>query len=79
MALEDYEDINLLILSADHVIKEISVFKETLKTGFKYAEDDNLVTFGIVPNRPETGYGYIRASKPISEKHFKGEKIEEFL
>jgi mannose-1-phosphate guanylyltransferase/mannose-6-phosphate isomerase len=50
----------ILILPADHLIRQIDIFHDVLGTGAAYAADDRLVTFGIVPDRPETGYGYIR-------------------
>jgi mannose-1-phosphate guanylyltransferase/mannose-6-phosphate isomerase len=50
----------LLILPADHVIRDVEAFRAALEVGRKAALDGKLVTFGVVPNKPETGYGYIR-------------------
>jgi mannose-1-phosphate guanylyltransferase/mannose-6-phosphate isomerase len=50
----------LLILPADHVIQNVPAFREAVAIGIKAAEQGNLVTFGVVPNKPETGYGYIK-------------------
>ena len=50
----------LLILPADHVIRNVKAFREALEVGRKAALEGKLVTFGVVPNKPETGYGYIR-------------------
>ncbi len=50
----------LLILPADHLIAEPKSFRETILNAIAEAEDGRLVTFGITPTRPETGYGYIR-------------------
>lgn len=52
----------LLVLPADHVIKDQPAFHAAVKKGLAAAEAGNLVTFGIVPTAPETGYGYIRAT-----------------
>jgi len=50
-----------IILPADHLIKDISSFQETIKKAASFAESSNsLVTIGINPTRPETGYGYIQ-------------------
>jgi len=51
----------LLVLSADHLIKNIDAFHQSIKTAEELAEKNKLVTFGIVPNKAETGYGYIKA------------------
>lgn len=50
----------LLILPADHVIRDVQAFRAALEVGRKAALEGKLVTFGVVPNKPETGYGYIR-------------------
>ncbi|HTV78418.1 MAG TPA: mannose-1-phosphate guanylyltransferase/mannose-6-phosphate isomerase [Steroidobacteraceae bacterium] len=49
----------LLVLPADHVIRDTAVFQQAVRTALPAAEQGQLVTFGIVPNAPETGYGYI--------------------
>lgn len=60
-ANEQHEDPILLILPADHVIKNVSAFHKAIQQAEQAANDNKLVTFGIVPTQPETGYGYIRA------------------
>lgn len=50
----------LIILPADHVIQSRSAFVMAVEAAIDASLDGNLVTFGIVPDRPETGYGYIR-------------------
>lgn len=54
------DDPLLLILAADHEIKEQSEFQRTIETATLHAQAGKLVTFGIVPHYPETGYGYIK-------------------
>jgi mannose-1-phosphate guanylyltransferase/mannose-6-phosphate isomerase len=49
----------LLVLPADHVILDAAAFAEAVKLAVNAALDGYLVTFGVVPDRPETGYGYI--------------------
>ncbi|MCC6550786.1 MAG: mannose-1-phosphate guanylyltransferase [Ignavibacteriaceae bacterium] len=59
-----------LVLPADHLIKEEENFRETLKKAADYAySSENVLTIGISPTRPETGYGYIQIeSKEISPR-----------
>jgi len=56
------EDVVLLVMPADHVIKDVAAFQVAVARGMPAAEDGKLVTFGIVPTAPETGYGYIKAA-----------------
>lgn len=57
----------LLVLPADHVIKQPEVFVQAVQRGLGAARDGALVSFGIVPASPETGYGYVRAGDPLGE------------
>lgn len=50
----------LLVLPADHLVQNGLAFFETVNQAIQLAEDGHLVTFGIVPDRPETGFGYIK-------------------
>jgi mannose-1-phosphate guanylyltransferase/mannose-6-phosphate isomerase len=67
-ALAVHEDPVLLVLPADHLITNNEQFHRTIKTGAEQAENGNLVTFGVTPTRPETGYGYIRRKKTDEQK-----------
>ena len=60
-ALESDADPILLIMAADHVIEDVGAFQAAVKKGVVAAENGRLVTFGIVPTKAETGYGYVRA------------------
>ena len=51
----------LLVLPSDHVIADVAAFQHALRDGARAAEQGQLVTFGILPTAPETGYGYIQA------------------
>jgi mannose-1-phosphate guanylyltransferase/mannose-6-phosphate isomerase len=57
------DDPVLLVLPADHVIRDVAAFRAAIDIGRLAAEAGSLVTFGIVPDRPETGYGYIRRAR----------------
>ena len=59
------EDPLLLVLAADHVIRDAATFRATVAAGMAAAEAGQLVTFGIVPTAPETGYGYIEAAQSL--------------
>ena len=66
-ALRDDEDPVLMILPADHVIRDLDAFRDAVTEGEALAEQGHLVAFGIVPEYPETGYGYIQGGAPLSE------------
>ena len=79
IALEKLENPILLVLSADHEIKNINRFIEVLNQGINEAKQDKLITFGVVPTHPETGYGYIKAEKDFKVNEIKSYKINEFV
>jgi len=64
-ALGDEHDPVLLILPADHVIRDLQAFHDAVTEGEALAEQGHLVTFGIIPEYPETGYGYIQGGAPL--------------
>ena len=78
-AIEIEEDPILLVLSSDHEIKNEKKFLEVLEAGLTYAIKNKLVTFGVIPSRVETGYGYIKAGKPFLPNEIVGENIEKFI
>ncbi|AOY87139.1 mannose-1-phosphate guanylyltransferase/mannose-6-phosphate isomerase [Marinobacter salinus] len=60
-------DAVLLVLAADHVVKDEPAFRASVTTAVTFAEQGKLVTFGVTPTGPETGYGYIRAGSYLGE------------
>lgn len=63
-----YDDAVMIVLPSDHLIKSNDIFKDTFVDACKIAEEgSNLVTVGITPNYPETGYGYIKYNKDNKE------------
>ena len=56
----------MLVMPADHVIPEVKVFQSAVAEAARAADEGYLATFGIVPTKPETGYGYIRQGQVIS-------------
>lgn len=71
------EDPVLLILAADHSIKDTETFCTKIKLAEKIAEQGKLVTFGITPKSPETGYGYIKAGNKLDSGSYNLEKFVE--
>ena len=58
----------MVVLSADHYVGDDEAFRQALGTAVRVAQSDEcLVTLGIVPTRPETGYGYLECERPVSE------------
>jgi mannose-1-phosphate guanylyltransferase len=66
-ALTAKDDPLLLVLAADHVIQDEAAFNEAVIRAIPLAEAGKLVTFGIVPSEPHTGYGYIKRGKDLGE------------
>ena len=66
----------ILVVPSDHLIENNQKFIDTVKKGEKLAEAGYIVTFGIEPNYPETGYGYINT---INEPILDGFKVKEFV
>ncbi|MEC9635228.1 mannose-1-phosphate guanylyltransferase/mannose-6-phosphate isomerase [Escherichia marmotae] len=67
ISIKNGDDPLLLVMPSDHIIKNEKQFSENIKKAREYAEKGYLVTFGIKPTSPETGYGYIKASGSVGE------------
>lgn len=76
-AYESDKDAILFVMPSDHAIQGEEIFKRALKQAVNLAERNYLVTFGITPNKPETGYGYIQGGDSIDNLGFKVEKFIE--
>lgn len=66
-ALAETPEASLLVLAADHVIEDVNSFQASVKNALHYSEQGQLVTFGIVGNSPETGYGYIKRGEVLNQ------------
>jgi mannose-1-phosphate guanylyltransferase/mannose-6-phosphate isomerase len=64
------DDAFMLVLPADHVIRDLAAFEASIKQAVELAKQDALVTFGVQPTRPEIGYGYIRSGENFSVVEF---------
>ena len=78
-SLQNGEDGILLVMASDHEINNQKKFLEVVRIGIKYAENNKLVTLGIIPSYPNTGYGYIKSKEPFNLKEIEGVEIEKFL
>lgn len=66
-AQSDGSDPVLLVMPADHVVTELAAFQEGVRHAARLAQAGAIVTFGITPDRPETGYGYIQTGAPVDD------------
>lgn len=64
-AMKQDKDAVVVVLPSDHVIADVSAFQEAVKAAAANAEQGYLVTFGIVPTFPATGYGYVKAGEKV--------------
>lgn len=71
------QDPLMLVLPSDHLIRDVSAFANIVKQGVAAAETGALVTFGIAPTAPATGYGYIKAGASRTESSFEVARFEE--
>ncbi|MGE6512557.1 mannose-1-phosphate guanylyltransferase/mannose-6-phosphate isomerase [Vreelandella aquamarina] len=75
VAQQQNADAEMLVMPADHVIKDEQAFADAVIKGRKLAHNGKLVTFGITPNAPQTGYGYIKQGAAMAE----GYAVEAFV
>ena len=76
IALSKDPDAMLLVMPSDHAMEDTAVFKTAVEKGIKLAEKGYLVTFGIQPTAPETGFGYIKEGKEIDQE---GYVVDQFV
>ena len=70
----------MLVLPADHVIRDVERFCRLVKHGAELAAKNNVVTFGILPDSPKTGYGYIKKGETrVSSNGFPSFHVERFV
>jgi mannose-1-phosphate guanylyltransferase len=67
LAIAAGDDPLLLVLAADHVIRDVAAFHHAVGQASRLGARGRLVAFGIVPDRAETGYGYIERGEPLDE------------
>ncbi|ERI94313.1 putative mannose-1-phosphate guanylyltransferase/mannose-6-phosphate isomerase [Clostridiales bacterium oral taxon 876 str. F0540] len=77
-----YKDSTMIVVPSDHMIENCDNFIQAISAGIEFIEDNNnsIVTLGIMPSRPETGYGYIRYGETCAEyKKFNIKEVERFV
>ena len=70
-------DALLLVMPSDHVIADVPAFHAAIDRGASLARENWLVTFGITPDRPETGFGYIKSGAALRQDGFAVERFVE--
>jgi len=76
-AVEEEPDAILLVLAADHMIRDITKFHESISHAHRLADEGQLVTFGVVPTHAETGYGYIQRGAGQGDVGFRVKRFVE--
>ena len=66
----------ILVLPADHLIENVAAFEQSIQAAIALAREGNLVTFGIVPGRPETGYGYVKRGDVLGDGYRVSQYVE---
>ena len=77
LTLVQQDDPIMLILAADHHFEQPDAFVSAITTAHALAVEGKVVTFGIVPDRPETGYGYIHKGSPLTSDAWQIERFAE--
>lgn len=75
-ATQNGTDPMLLVMPSDHVILDTVAFQSAVKQGMQCANSNTIVTFGITPDKPETGYGYIQSGSALDHS---AQRIERFV
>lgn len=70
-------DTLLLVMPSDHVISDVEAFHAAIDKGAALACDEWIVTFGISPDRPDTGFGYIASGEMLGDAGFRVERFVE--
>lgn len=77
-----YKDANMIVLPSDHLIEDESKFRDIVREANSFLENNEeaIVTLGMKPNRPETGYGYIKYTNELGENNkFDIFKVDKFV
>ena len=76
-----YPNSNIAVFPADHILREEDNFVKTIETANQFLKNNKgIITIGIQPTRPETGYGYIKMSTmPIGKNNFEVIKVDKFV
>lgn len=75
--MADGADPIMVVLPADHIIKDEARFREHLNIAIAAAESGKLITFGIRPTRPDTGFGYVKAHRGVTPEVYEVDRFTE--
>lgn len=75
-AMAQDKNVVVVVLPSDHVIADVETFQNAVQTASEYAEKGALVTFGIVPTFPATGYGYVKGGEHVAHHVY---SLEQFV
>ncbi len=75
-AMQVDDDAKLIVLPADHDIRDVEAFVEAVGLGETACDNGDIVTFGVVPGHPETGFGYIKAGEQLADSVY---RIDSFV
>ncbi|HDM8440042.1 mannose-1-phosphate guanylyltransferase/mannose-6-phosphate isomerase [Yersinia enterocolitica] len=78
-AISQGDDPIMLVLAADHIINDCDAFHQAITDAIPFAKKESLVTFGIVPTGPETGYGYIQRGESTVNDISEAFKVKRFV
>ncbi len=67
LLMKENPDAVVMVLPSDHVVRDADRFHAAVRTGLVAARQGALVTFGVVPERPDVGFGYVRRGDPVSD------------
>jgi mannose-1-phosphate guanylyltransferase/mannose-6-phosphate isomerase len=76
-ALKSDPEAILLVLPADHLIKDVEAFVAAVSRAMPLASEGRMMTFGVVPTAPETGYGYIKCGASVGDELYELERFVE--
>ncbi len=76
-AMKDESDPILIVSPSDHIISDINEYTKTIKDAIKIASDGTIVTLGIKPTNPSSGFGYIKFN--LNKKNSEGFDVEKFI
>jgi mannose-1-phosphate guanylyltransferase/mannose-6-phosphate isomerase len=78
-AIQDDPKALLLVLPSDHVIQNAQAFHDAVETGTTLARDGQLVTFGVVPTAPHSGFGYVRKGAALADREHDAYHVDAFV
>lgn len=72
-------DAQVLVAPSDHVVPDADAFRKAVEAGLQASQNGNLVTFGIRPDRPETGYGYLELAEGAGDFRSVPRRLKRFV